>query len=170
MKNRLFLPLILAALAFVSPAFAEPVKLKVSAVLELHEGLAALDGYQKEIPQGRDQNGNERPSLVMPVGYKFGAAAKWAIADNLAVVKKAKATYDAAVVATVKSVSPDGTGEAIDKSPVLKAKFSDEVRKLQELEQTLDLKLLTREDLNLEANGNLPGTVLTWLSPILKKP
>lgn len=161
---------LLAALAFASAAFAEPVKLKVSAILELHDGLTALDGFQKEIPQGRDQNGNERPSLVMPVGYKFPAATKWAIADDLAAVKKAKATYDAAVVATVKAVSPDGTGEAIDKSPTLKAKFSDEIRKLQDLEQTLDLKLITREDLNLEANANLPGSVLTWLGPILKKP
>jgi hypothetical protein len=165
------LPVLLFAVVLsAASAFAEPVKLKVSAILELHAGLTALDGYQKEIPQGRDQNGAERPSLVMPVGYKFPPAAKWAIADDLAAVKRAKDTYDAAVLATVKAVSPDGTGESIDKSPVLKAKFSDEVRKLQDLEQTLDLKLLTREDLNLDANSNIPGTVLTWLSPILKKP
>lgn len=161
---------LLAALAFATAAFADTVKLKVSTILELHEGLSALDGFQKEIPQGKDQNGNERPSLVMPVGYKFSAKAKWAIADNLAAVKKAKATYDAAVLATVKSVSPDGTGEAIDKSPVLKARFSDEVRKLQELEKPIELSLLTREDLNLEANSNIPGTVLTWISPIVKAP
>ncbi len=166
--NKTFL--YLAAIFLAAVLRAEPVKLKVSAILELNEGLTALDGFQKEIPQGRDSNGNERPSLVMPVGYKFSAATKWAIADNQAVVKKARATYDAAVLATVKAVSPDGTGEAIDKSPTLKAKFSDEVRKLQELEQTIDLKLLTREDLNLEANPNIPGTVLTWLAPVLKKP
>lgn len=161
---------LLAVLAFATAAFADPVKLKVSAILELHDGLAALDGFQKEVPQGKTPDGADRPSLVMPVGYKFNASTKWAIADDLAAVKKAKATYDAAVLATVKSVSPDGTGEAIDKSATLKAKFSDEVRKLQDLEQTLDLKLITREDLNLEANANLPSSVLAWLGPILKKP
>lgn len=161
--------LLLAVLSIALSASAEPVKLKVSAILDLHAGLSALDGYQKEIPQGRDQTGAERPSLVMPVGYKFNAATKWALAADLAEAAKAKAVYDAAVLATVKAVSPDGTGEAIDKSPALKARFSEEVRKLQELEKELNLTLVTREDLNLDANGNIPGTVLTWLSPILKK-
>lgn len=161
--------LLVAVLAAALSASAEPVKLKVAAILDLQVGLSALDGYQKEVSQGKDPNGNELPPKILVGSYKLSAAAKWALADDLAAVNKAKATYDAAVLATVKAVSPDGTGEAIDKSPALKAKFSDEVRKLQDLEKELDLTLISRSELNLEANSNIPGTVLTWLAPILKK-
>lgn len=163
---------LLLAVAFAAAsALAEPVKLKVSAVLDLHAGLSALDGYQKEIPQGRDpQTGADRPSLVMPVGYKFSAETKWAIVADLAAAKKVKDVYDAAVLGVVKAVSPDGTGETIDKSPALKARFSDEVRKLQEHEETVDLRLIAGPDLNLDVNQNIPGTVLTWLAPAIRKP
>ena len=163
MNLKLLLPVLLSLTAL--PAPADTLKLKVSEILSLHDGLSALDGYQKEVPQGEGQ-----PSRIIAAGYKFSAKVKWAVADDLAAVAKVKAVYDAAVLATVKAVSPDGTGEAIDKSPALKARFSDEVRKLQELEKPVDLTLLTREDLNLDVNAGIPGTVLTWLAPILKKP
>lgn len=166
------LAMFLSAALLAASAFAENVKLTVAQALDLHAALSALDGYVKEIPQGKGQDGQDLPPKVIAGSYKFSARTKWAIADNLAALKRARETYDAAQLKTVKEISPDGTGDAIDKSPLLLAKFSDAIRLLRSLEVSggVELTLVSREDLNLDVNQNIPGSALTALAPMLKKP
>lgn len=170
MKTTTKFTILILALALAGALHAETVKLKVSEMLELNAALASLDGFDKEVPQGKDGNGVDLPAKIIRGGYKFSAKTAWALADNRAEALKAKANYDAAQLGIVKALSPDGTGEAIDKSPALQAKFSDEVRKLLDLQKDFSLTLISREDLNLDVNGMIPGTVLAKLAPILKKP
>lgn len=163
--------LILAAAFFAASALAENVKLKVGQVLALQAGLAALDGYVKEVPQGKGPDGQDLPPKIIAGSYKLTAKTKWAVADNLTALKRIVESYAAAEIKTIKEVSPDGTGEAIDKSPALLAKYSDEIRKLRDVDVPggVELILVTREDLNLDVNQNIPGSALTGLAPILKK-
>jgi hypothetical protein len=170
MKTTTKFTTLIFALALACAAQAETVKLKVSEMLELNAALASLDGFDKEVPQGRQPDGTDAPAKIIRGGYKFAAKAAWALADNRAEALRAKANYDAAALGIVKALSPDGTPEAIDKSPALVAKYSDEVRKLLDLQKEFTLTLISREDLNLDVNSMIPGTVLAKLGPILKKP
>lgn len=170
MKTNTKFTTLIFALALACAAQAETVKLKVSEMLELNVALSTLDGFDKEVPQGKDGSGSDLPSKIIRGGYKFAAKTAWALADDRAEALRARATYDAAALGVVKALSPDGTPEAIDKNPALLAKYSDEIRKLLDLQRDFTLTLISRDELNLDVNTMIPGTVLAKLGPILKKP
>jgi hypothetical protein len=153
------------ALASAGALRAETLKLAVKDTLALNASLTALDGFDREISQGKDL-----PSKIIRGGYSFNAKTAWAIADDLAETKRAQENYDSARLAAIKEISPDGTGDAIDKSPALAAKFSEKMRAVLDLVKPINLTLISRDDLNLEVNKMIPGSVLAGLAPVIQKP
>lgn len=160
MKTKTILLLAVALLA-APLAQAEKIALTVAQVAELAQGLAGLDGYVKTVGTGE-------ATKTVPAAYDFGPQTRWAIAENLAEAKRVLAIFDAAKSAVLKAVSPDGTGEAVDKDPKLSARFSADVRKLLDERKDLELSPIALADLRLETNA-IPGSVLANLRPIVRK-
>ena len=162
---RMMVSAIFAFLLAVSLARADTVKLKLSELVDLGQALASLDGFDKEVHQGKDQ-----PAKIIRGAYSFNAKTAWAIADDIAEVKRGLATFEEARKTVIKSISPDGTAEAIDKDKALGAKYSAEITKLLELEKPFTFTLISRDDLNIDVNNTMPASLLTRLAPIIKKP
>jgi len=138
---------------------AEPIKLKVSDLLALQQGLAAFDGQQKVVPQG------DAPAKVVLVPYELSGKTRWIIAQNLAALQPQVKAADDARNALVKQIGGEaGTIAAVDSAKV--SKFTAAYNEILAQPLTVELTKVKLEDLKLDANP-LPPTLLSSLNPII---
>lgn len=151
--------LVTALLLSASVLGAEPIKLKVSDLLALQQGLAAFDGQQKIVPQG------DAPAKVALTPYELSGKVRWVIAQDLAALQPQAKAADEARNALLKQIGGDsGTIAATDALKV--SKFTAAYNEVLAQVVTVELTKLALADLKLDANP-LPPTVLANLSPII---
>ena len=138
---------------------AEPIKLKVSDLLALQQGLAAFDGQQKVVPQG------DAPAKVVLVPYELSGKTRWIIAQNLAALQPQVKAADEARNALLKQIGGEsGTIPATDTARI--SKFTAAYNEVLNQSVTVELTKLALADLKLDANP-LPPTVLSALAPVI---
>ena len=157
--QRLF---VTALLLSASALCAEPIKLKVSDLLALQQGLAAFDGQQKVVPQG------DAPAKVVLVPYELPGKTRWAIAQDLAAIAPALKAADEARNALLKQIG--GEAGTISSSDTVRiSKFTAAYNEVLNQVVTVELTKIPSADLKLDANP-LPPTVLASLTPIITSP
>ena len=153
--------LALLALATAALASAEPVKLKFPEIVELGASLRALDGAEKEVK-------TDQGIRVIRVPLDLKASARIAIAKNLAVVRTALDAFEAQRQRTLQTVNP-GAVEKIQTDQTLLTKFVLAWNEVVKEPVTLDVTLIAEDQLNLDTNKEITGSVLAGLTPVLKK-
>ncbi len=141
---------------------AEPVKIKFNDLAELGAALRALDGNDKSIQTSEG-------TRVIRVPLDLKASARIAIARNLSAVRTALEAFEQQRQQLLQQVSP-GAIQKVQNDPELLTKFLVLWTEATKDPVTLDLQLLTEEQLSLEANKEITGSVLAGLAPILATP
>ncbi len=112
------------------------------------------------IDQGKD------PAKLVKTPYDLKAATRIAIARNLVATQTALEAFEVSRQKALQTISP-GAPEKVQTNQELLAKFLDLWAKETAEPVTIDLALIHEDALNLDANPNIPGTVLAGLTPIL---
>ena len=146
--------LILSALAALIVNIASAASITIGQAIELRAGLTALDGYQKDVPQG------DAPAKVIVSPYKLSSDTRWKIFSALTAIKPTLETFDAARADLQKRVKLAGD----DKAAL--AAIDQEAEQLLARKQDVKLPTLKREELALGGNP-IPGSVLVALAPII---
>ncbi len=152
--------IILAALS-AAVCFADPVKLKFSALAELGNSLRSLDGLEKAVDQGKDV-----PAKIVLQPWDFKPATRLAVARDLAAVRVALEAFETTRQALLKATSP-AAPEKVSTDPALLTRFITNWNDAIKDAVVVELVLVSEDDLKLDAN-NLPPSILTGLLPILK--
>lgn len=160
MKSRTILFAALVAF-FVSSVSAESIKLKFQDLAELGGALKALDGLEKPV-QTSDQG-----TRIIRVPFDLKPAARLAIAKDLTAVRAAMEAFEQQRQVLLQRVSP-GAIEKVQTDPSLLGKFSDLWTALIKEPIAVDVTFLTEEQLNLDANKEIVGSMLAGLSPIIR--
>ncbi len=162
MKSRTILFAALVAF-FVTSASAENIKLKFQDLAELGSALKGLDGLEKEV-QTSDQG-----KRIIRVPFDLKPAARIAIAKDLTAVRGALDAFEQQRQVLLQRVSP-GAIEKVQTDIVLLGKFSELWNAFVKEPITIDVTFLTEEQLNLDSNKEIVGSMLAGLTPILKVP
>lgn len=155
----------LPALIFALCAIAVPLRASETVKVTTYDqaaviraALGALDGYQKDVPQGTDQ-----PHKVIFVYYEFSGKTRLAISRDLAALDAAIKPYEETRKAIVAAydlnnpkVSPENT-----------AKGNKEWEDAKKPALSATLEVIPSDDLKLDTN-QIPNTILEQLLPILK--
>ena len=152
--------LVIALLLISASALgAEPIKLKVSDLLALQQGLAAFDGQQKVVLQG------DAPAKVVLTPYELSGKVRWVIAQDLAALQPQAKAVDEARNALLKQIGGEfGTIPSTDTARI--SKFTAAYNEVLNQSVTVELTKIALADLKLDANP-LPPTVLSSLTPII---
>lgn len=160
---RKHIALLTAFLAVSAFAFAEPVKIKFTDLAELGAALRSLDGTEKEVKT------SDQGTRIIKVPLDLKPGARIAIAKNLATVRGALDAFETQRQALLQKVSP-GAIEKIQTDQVLLGKFAQLWTDLVKEPVVIDVQLITEEQLNLDTNKEITGSVLAGLAPILAPP
>lgn len=152
----------LLALAVSASVHAEAVPVKFAELVELGGSLAVLDGIEHEVKT------SDQGTRIIRIPLDLKAAPRIAIAKDIAAVRTALAGFESQRMKLLQTVSP-GAIEKVQGDPVLLAKFRQLWEDYIKDAVKIDVVLLTEEQLNLDANKEIVGSVLAGLSPILKK-
>lgn len=128
----------------------------------LHGALRALDGYERVV---RDPSGER----VVRVAYTLDGLTRLALADNMAAIEEATASYEKARVGLLRehtggteTFEPTAEGEAAARV------FSEAIAPLLEQPREIAVVPVSVASLKLDANP-VPSGVLAALRPILKR-
>lgn len=160
---RKYIALITAFLAASALAFAEPVKIKFTDLAELGAALRSLDGTEKEVKT------SDQGTRIIKVPLDLKPGARIALAKNLSTVRGALEAFETQRQALLQRVSP-GSIEKIQTDPALLGKFAQLWTDLIKEPVTIDAVFITEEQLNLDTNKEITGSVLAGLAPILAPP
>lgn len=151
---RLFALFVLSA----AGVFAVPAHLSFTQAQEAIGALQGLDGYTV-----LDAN-NFRTVL----NYDLKGQTRRNIAEDLNILKAAVLALQqtAAKIKAADGLNPDGTGGTPAQKTKADADWADATRSPLEL----DLKVITIDDLNLDANKTLPGSIIAALAPFSEAP
>lgn len=154
----------LILLLFITAALAsaEPVKIKFQDLAELGGSLRALDGTEREVKT------SDQGTRLIRVPLDLKPAARIAIAKNLSAVRTALDAFESQRQALLQKVSP-GAIDKVQTDPSLLGKFAQLWTELLKEPVTIDLTPIAEDQLNLEANKEITGSVLAGLTPVLKK-
>lgn len=158
--------LLLLAVLFAASLFADPVKLKFQPLAELNGALQSLDGSERAYENVSLPNG-QTGTRVLRVPFDLKAAVRIGIARDISAVKFALESFEAKRQIILLQVSP-GAPEKIQNDPALLAKFMTAWTEATKDPITVDLFLLTEEDLNLDKNKDLANATIAGLAPIIK--
>ena len=159
-KNILFLAAFFAASVLT---VAEPIKIKFADLAELGAALRSLDGTEKEVKT------SDQGTRIIKVPLDLKPAARIAVARNLSTVRTALDAFESQRQALLQRVSP-GAIEKIQTDPALLGKFAQLWTEIVKEPVSIDVVLLTEDQLNLEVNKEITGSVLAGLTPILVPP
>lgn len=152
---------IVAVLALsVASLRADTVKVKFSELAELGASLRGLDGAEREVKT------SDQGTRVIRVSFDLKPAARIAIAKNLSAVRTALEAFEAQRQSILQSVSP-GAPEKVQTDPALLAKFADAWNALAREPVAIEVAMISEDQLNLEANKEITGTILAGLAPVL---
>jgi hypothetical protein len=161
--NKRFLILAASLVFAASIATADTIKIKFNDLAELGGALRSLDATEKEVKTA------DQGTRIIKVPLDLKPAARIAVAKNLASVRGALEAFEQQRQALLQRVSP-GAIEKIQSDQALLGKFAQAWNDLIKEPIVLDVVLITDEQLNLEANKEIGGTVLAGLAPILAPP
>ncbi len=158
---------LMLAVALFATAFlhADTVKLKFSALAELGASLKEMDGADK--PYENVQTNQGAVTRILKVPYDLKTPVRIALAKDLVVVRAALDAFEQKRQRIIAEVSP-GAPEKIQIDQALMTKFINAWNIATTEPVTVDLQLISSDDLNLDKNKELPGTVVAGLTPLLK--
>ncbi len=163
--SRLLAALVAAFLLVSIPLRADPVKvkLKFDDILALSGSLSVLDGIPHEVKT------SDQGSKIIRVPLDLKPGARIAAAKNIAAIKLALEGFEAQRVKLLNDVSP-GAPERVAKDDAMNARFTVLWNAYVKEAVALDLESMTEEQLNLDANREITGSVLAALAPLLSPP
>lgn len=164
MKRSQLLVVLFAVSAAV--CFADPVKLRFNAITDLVGSLREMDGVEKVYENVAGQNGATN-TRILRVPYDLKTPVRIALAKDLSALKQALDAFEQKRQVALNTVSP-GAPERVQNDPALLAKFVTAWNAAVLEPVIVDLVLISEEDLNLDKNKDLPGSVLSGLGPIIK--
>ena len=137
------------------------MQLALNSALELVAALRALDGYQRVIKSGENEQ-------IIQASYKLDGSTRRKISKNIAVLKVEAAAFQEAssklfqeISGGVDRLNPDILEEAFKIT-----QFNRENDKL--LKEVIEVELLTIAAAKLQLDDNpIPGSVLASLEPII---
>lgn len=136
------------------------MKLKTKVISQLYTALLALNGRNRIIETDGKATGSAYEPFAFPVQTRLN------IARNITILRPLQETYEEARKALVKELSPDGTTQALDASPLQFAKYQERHDAL--LEAKLEVKgLLLINWTDLEPNKVMP-TVISDLAFLVR--
>lgn len=152
-----------ASALLLASASAETIKIKFQDLAELGGALRSLDGSEKEVKT------SDQGTRIIRSPFDLKPAARIAIAKDLAAVRGALDAFEQQRQAILQRVSP-GAIDKVQTDVALLGKFAQLWNDLVKEPVVVEVVLITEEQLNLEANKEIGGTVLAGLSPILAVP
>jgi len=145
----------LAFLTLAAPASAaDAPSLTVEQVIQIGNGIAALDGYDKIVKDGASEK-----SVHVP--YQFGGGLRLLLASDLDKARTVIKRYQDAVQALFSAMQKDG--KIPDASL---AQYTAEQRKMLDQPADVQLARIKADELKLSENP-IPSSVLSNLVPIL---
>jgi hypothetical protein len=164
MKKMVKVGLVIGLVTMSGSAWAEPVSLTLTQVINVTGALSALDGHDQVVKEG----GAEK---VVKVSYTLSGAVRLAIARDLTKLKAVIADFQAARAGKIVELSEGGS---IKPGSEVEQKLGRELTVMLEQKQNLDLTKLSVADLGLllpttgsSTPNPIPPTVLSDLGPIL---
>jgi len=156
--------LFLAVLCTAMLASAEQISLKVDQIIQVANGLAALDSGQTKIVKFTDSTGATTDKAIqMP--YELSGATRWAVARNLGALKREVEAFDKARTDVIKSLTKGGS-EIKKEDAATMAKYLDQVNEILQKPVKVEVQLIKAEDFKLDANP-IPATVLAAIDPVV---
>jgi len=141
------------------------MKLSTRIINQLYNAHLSLDGLERPVEKDGKVVG------VVKEVYDFTTKLRYNIGKNITLLRRVSEPYMEARKALIAAHSPDGTGEAIDKNPILRAEFLVEQDKLLANEE--DIPGLLKLDINALLTGpkrgnDIPSSVLSDLDILVE--
>jgi hypothetical protein len=140
------------------------LKLTLGKAIALNAALRALDGHQRVVKQGENEQ-------TVTVSYKLTGAVRKAVRRNLVALEPEIDIHNEAVSGKFRELANghDRLDPNVPEEAIKIAQFTREQEHMLK-EETDEMKLveIAESALDLDANP-IPGTVLAGLSPILKE-
>ena len=160
MKSKLLT--LLAALCILASTSADTIKIKFQDLAELGLALKSLDGTEREVK-------TDQGSKIIRIPFDLKPTARITIAKDLLAVRTAMDAFEQQRQALLQRVSP-GAIEKVQTDAILLGKFAQLWADLIKEPVAIDIAFLTEDQLNLEANREITGTIIAGLTPVLGAP